>query len=148
VIILENSRLILNELLKDIFNQILSIQGEALRKQGVTISMNEVHILEAIKEEEKPFMGNIAKKLRITIGTLSVAISVLEKKGYVKKEVDVNDKRRILLKVTKKAYPVLNLHEKFHDEMVENVIKDLNIDQNHTLIKSLSELSNYFKRKY
>ena len=145
---LENSRSVLNELLKEIFNQILSIQEDALRKQGVTISMNEVHILEAIKEEEKPFMGTIAKKLRITIGTLSVAITVLEKKGYVKKEVDPSDKRRILLKLTKKAHPVLLIHEKFHDEMVDHVIKDLNLDQNSTLIQSLSELSQYFKEKY
>lgn len=145
---LEKSRTILNELLKEVFNQILSIQGEVLRNQGVTISMNEVHILEAIQEEEKPFIGNIAKKLRVTIGTLSVAVSVLEKKGYIKKVTDENDKRRIYLKLTKKAIPVMVAHENFHNEMVEHVISDLSVDQNITLIESLQELSNYFKKKY
>lgn len=145
---MDNTRVVLNELLKDVFNQILTVQGEVLRKRGVSISMNEVHILEAIVGEEKPFIGNVAKKLRVTIGTLSVAISVLEKKGYVMKESDTSDKRRIYLKLTKKALPVLKIHETFHEELVEGVIKDLSLDQNSVLISSLSELSKYFKEKY
>lgn len=145
---MDNTRVVLNELLKDVFNQILTVQGEVLRKRGVSISMNEVHILEAIQTEEKPFIGNVAKKLRVTIGTLSVALSVLEKKGYVIKESDSSDKRRIFLKLTKKALPVLEIHEAFHHEMVEGVIKDLSLGQNSVLIASLSELSKYFKEKY
>lgn len=145
---MDNSRSVLNELLKEVFNQILTIQGEVLRKQGVTISMNEVHILEAIQEEEKPFIGNIAKKLRVTIGTLSVAVTVLEKKGYIKKVADESDKRRIYLKLTKKATPVMIAHENFHKEMVEHVINDLSLNQNTILIESLKEISNYFKNKY
>ena len=145
---MDNSRSVLNELLKEVFNQILTIQGEVLRKQGVTISMNEVHILEAIQEEEKPFIGNIAKKLRVTIGTLSVAVTVLEKKGYIKKVEDESDKRRIYLKLTKKSIPVMIAHENFHKEMVEHAISDLSVNQNTILIESLKEISNYFKNKY
>lgn len=37
----------INELLVDIFNRILAIESVELKKQGVKISMNEVHVLEA-----------------------------------------------------------------------------------------------------
>jgi DNA-binding MarR family transcriptional regulator len=62
---------VLNELLVNIFNQILSIEAESLRQHGVTLSMSEVHVLEAILKTSEPNMGSVAKRLRVTIGTLT-----------------------------------------------------------------------------
>ena len=145
---METSRQILNELLVVVFNQILSIESEYIRKKGVTLSMTEVHVLEAIKNVETPIMSKVAKKLRVTMGTLTASINILVKKGYVYREKVDSDKRKVLLSLSEKALPVLNIHDAFHDDMITNVIKDLSIDKNTVLIDSLKTLSDYFKEKY
>ena len=73
---------VINELLVDVFNHILSIEAEVLKNRGVKLSMTEVHVLEAIKNTEDPTMGNIANKLRITMGTLTTSINVLVRKKF------------------------------------------------------------------
>ena len=139
---------VLNDLLVNIFNQILSIEAESLRKQGVTLSMSEVHVLEAILKTSEPSMGSVAKRLRITIGTLTTAINTLVKKGFVSRTKDAKDNRKVILHLTEKANPVMKVHDAFHEEMISRVIEDLHIDQNEALIKSLESLSTYFREKY
>ena len=144
----QQAKNVLNDLLVVIFNQILSIEAEELRKQGVTLSMSEVHVLEAIMKTEEPNMGSVAKRLRITIGTLTTAINTLVKKGFVIRIMDPLDKRKVLLKLSPKATPVMHIHDQFHEDMISTVIKDLHIDQNEALIQSLESLSTYFREKF
>ncbi len=139
---------VLNELLVNIFNQILSIEAESLRQHGVTLSMSEVHVLEAILKTPEPNMGSVAKRLRVTIGTLTTAINTLVKKGYVSRSKDSKDNRKVMLNLTEKADPVMKIHDAFHEEMINRVIQDLHIDQNEALIQSLERLSTYFREKY
>ena len=68
-------------------------------------------------------------------------------KGYVIKSNSSDDKRKTILSLTDKATYPLSVHNKFHEEMIDNVIKDLHIDDNSELIVSLSNLSDYFKSK-
>ena len=139
---------IINELLVEVFNNILDIEGENLRKHGVKLSMTEVHVLEAIKNVEVATMGNVAQKLRVTLGTLTTSINVLVRKKYVERYRDESDRRRVFLVLTKQAHDVLKIHDQFHNDMINNVIKDLNIEKDEVLVKSLENLSRYFKNKY
>ena len=79
---MEVAKKMINELLVDVFNHILSIEGAQLRRKGVKLSMNEVHVLEAITKAEIPTMTNVAKRLRVTVGTLTTSINRLVEKGY------------------------------------------------------------------
>jgi len=139
---------IINELLVDVFNHILSIEQEHLRKQGVNLSMNEVHVLEAIEKSEEATMSNVAKRLRVTVGTLTTSINRLVTKGYCERYSKLGDKRKVFLKLTDDAYSVLKIHEAFHDEMIDAVIDDLKLEDNTVLIDSLEKLTEYFKEKY
>jgi DNA-binding MarR family transcriptional regulator len=139
---------IINELLVDIFNHILSIEARILKDRGVELSITEVHILEAIRNTEVPTMSNIARKLRVTVGTLTTSINTLERKDQVIKRPDLEDKRRVFIDLTKKAEEILIIHDEFHEEMIDQGIKDLNIKEDETLVKSLENIKNYFKNNY
>jgi DNA-binding MarR family transcriptional regulator len=139
---------VINELLVEVFNHILSIEGDALRKRGVTLSMTEVHVLEAIQNTDIPTMGNVAKRLRVTLGTLTTSVGVLVDKKYVSRHCDENDRRKVILKLTSSARDVLKIHAEFHDEMIDSAFKDLELEKNEVLLKSLENISNYFKEKY
>jgi len=144
----ELTKKIINELLVEVFNHILSIQQEHLRKRGVTISMNEVHVLEAIKKSEDATMSKVATRLRITVGTLTTSVNRLVEKGYCERYSVKDDKRKVYLRLTPQAYEVMRIHDEFHDEMIEAAIEDLNLDEDTQLIDSLRNLKDYFKEKY
>lgn len=143
-----SAKKIINELLVEVFNHILDIEGETLRSKGIKLSMTEVHVLEAIKNVDVAIMGNVAKKLRVTLGTLTTSINVLVRKNYVKRHRDESDRRRVFLVLTEQAEEVLKIHNKFHEEMIDNVFKDLDLDKDEVLVKSLENISEYFKKNY
>lgn len=139
---------IINELLVDVFNHILSIENDVLKKRGVKLSMTEVHVLEAIRNVDVATMGNVAQKLRVTLGTLTTSINVLVKKNYVRRYRDENDRRKVFLELQETALEVLVIHDEFHDEMVASLFDDLNLENDEVLLKSLENISQYFKQKY
>jgi DNA-binding MarR family transcriptional regulator len=145
---LRKSKSLINELLVEVFNHILSIEEETLRKRGIKLSMNEIHILEAIENETEPSMSNLARKLRVTTGTLTTNIDRLVAKNFVVRYQEETDRRKVLVKLTEPAYAVLKEHDKFHNEMIDSLFLDMNLDEDDVLIKSLENISNYFKTKY
>ena len=139
---------VINELLVDVFNHILSIEADTLKKRGIRLSMTEVHVLEAIRNTEVPIMGHIAQRLRVTLGTLTTSINVLVRKGFVYRFRDDEDRRKVYIKLNPSAYDVLKIHDEFHDEMIDSIFKDLEIEKDEVLMKSLENVSEYFKKRY
>jgi len=110
--------------------------------------MKEIHIFEAVRNIDEPTMSNIAKKLRITTGTLTASIDRLVSKKYVIRKQADDDRRKVLIELTPPAYEVLKEHDKFHNEMIEAVFEDMNLEDDDVLLKSLDNLAEYFKKKY
>lgn len=143
---MSEAKAMINELLVDIFNRILAIEGEELKKQGVKISMNEVHVLEAVAIVDSPNMTNIAGKLGITVGSATTAINTLVQKGYVRRYTDELDRRKVLIALEAPAKKVLRIHDFFHQKMIDSIFEDLKIEEDEVLIASLRKVSSYFKR--
>lgn len=145
---MNETRRTLNELLVNLFNNILAIEENNLRLQGVDISMTEVHILEAIVKSDSNMMSAVAKYLMVTQGTLTVSAAKLEKKGYVKRIKDDEDRRVVRLMITDKAKNVLEVHNQFHDQMIDKIVNELDIEEEQELLRSLQRVSAFFKEKY
>ncbi|CAM3615211.1 MarR family transcriptional regulator [Erysipelothrix sp. HDW6B] len=141
-----DARKVLNELLVDIFNQILIIEERYHRVHGVKLSMTEVHTLEGIQNSDTKMMSDVAARLRITQGTLTTTINRLTHKGYVYREQDVNDRRIYRLGLTEKGKEVMDIHNHFHEEMVDRLL--LHIDDSSNLIDSVSQINSFFKDLY
>lgn len=142
---MSETKQLINELLVDIFNVILSIESNSLRENGSKLSITEVHTLEAIQSAEDKTMSNVAKTLMITVGTLTTAIDKLVKKGYVIRNSSENDRRKVILGLTQKSKDELKIHRQFHETMLDAVLTDMKIEENETLVEALRNLSNYFK---
>lgn len=145
---MNQAKKVINDLLVEVFHHILSIEGSKLKEQGVNVSMSEVHVLEAIQKTNSPTMSNIAAKLRVTVGTLTTAINRLVDKGYVERKREENDKRKVIVSLTKKATDTLSIHEQFHEDMINSVIKDLNLEEDEALVHALTNIRDYFVDKY
>jgi DNA-binding MarR family transcriptional regulator len=145
---MSTAKKVINELLVEVFNHILSIEGSKLKERGVKISMNEMHVLEAIQKTEDPAMSNIARRLRVTVGTLTTSVNRLVEKGYATRKREEEDKRKVIISLTEKAFGALKIHDNFHEEMLDALFSDMNLEEDEVLLQSLENLSEYFKNKY
>ena len=142
------AREVLDELLVNVFNRINTIEGITLKKRGVKLSITEIHILDAIAKCEEATMSNVAKKLLVTVGSLTIAVDTLVNKGLVVRGSSENDRRKVILILTDKATEPLKVHSEFHDEMITKVISDMNLTNDSELINSLENLMVYFREKH
>ena len=134
-----------NDLLVEVFNRILQIEEKQMKKSGVKISISELHLLENIQKSTTKTMSDVARLHQVTPGTLSVAVNVLIKKGYIHKCQSVIDKRIFILSLTEKAFHSLEVHKAFHDKMVLAVIRDLNLEAQREVVQGLQQISEYFR---
>ena len=146
---MNKSTVIINELLVDLFNDILQIEEKSLKDGPISdLSITEIHTLEAIGMYDEKNMSEIAQSLKITVGTLTTAINKLIKKGYVERKRIEEDRRVVLIKLTKKGKLAYRLHDKFHKDMVNTAINGLSEEEEDVLIHSLTKLNKFFKEKY
>ena len=68
-------------------------------------------------------MSTVAKKMSVTVGTLTTAINNLVKKGYVSRIRSAEDKRVVLLSLTEKGRKVYRRHAAYHKKMVQTVME-------------------------
>jgi DNA-binding MarR family transcriptional regulator len=140
---------VLNELLVDIFNDILTIEQRALSEgEFKDLSITEIHTIEAIGMYEARSMSEVAKDLKITVGTLTTAINNLVKKDYVERKRVEEDRRVVLIQLTKKGKLAYRVHDKFHKDMIRATIEGLSEQEEQVLVGSLEKLNLFFKSKY
>lgn len=133
-----------NSYLVRIFNEIMQIEEESLKSSEFKdITIKEMHTIEAIGLVDNPTSSQVTNKLGITVGTLSVSIQNLVKKDYVERVQSAEDRRIVRLKLTKKGKLLYRLHHKFHTDMVEKTLTDLEIDEAQALIKGLRNLNQF-----
>ena len=87
----------LNSILVTLFNDIMNIEEKALITDEFSdITVTDMHIIEAIGIKEPRTMGTISKALGVTMGTLTVGINGLVKKGYVIRTRSEEDRQRVM----------------------------------------------------
>lgn len=145
---MERAKHTLNELLVGLFNYILYIEEKNLKESGVNLTMNEVHTLESIQKTKDNSMTYVARRCMVAQSTLTSNVSKLERKGFVNRYKDASDKRITRVSVTEKAHKVLRIHDEFHKKMIDKVVSDLGLNENHLLIDSLENILEYFRQEY
>ncbi|ROR21341.1 DNA-binding MarR family transcriptional regulator [Mobilisporobacter senegalensis] len=137
----------LNEILVILFNDIMDLEQKALISEKFkNISINDMHIIEAIGDKEPQKMSQIAKSMKVTVGTLTTAMNSLVNKGYVIREKGQEDRRVVFISLSELGLEALKKHAKFHEDMVQTIMKSLNDTEIDVLIGALKKLSVYFKK--
>jgi len=136
----------LNTLLVSLFHDILDIEEKSLIVDEFSdVTVNDMHVIEAIGMEEPRPSSVVAKNLDITMGTLTKAIDGLTDKGYVNRERSTQDKRVVLLSLTKKGEKAFDHHAEFHRNMIKSVIAQLSMEEREVLGKTLEDLTRFLR---
>ena len=74
----------INDILVHLFNEIWELEKKAIiTEEFKDITNNDMHIIEAIGVSGKTTMSVVAKKMKITAGSLTTAVNGLVNKKYV-----------------------------------------------------------------
>ena len=136
----------LNDVLVNLFRDINSIEEKAIASQEYQdLTNNDMHVIEAVGIKEPRNMTSVANTLGITVGTLTISINGLVKKGYVHRVRSDADRRVVLVSLTEKGEKAYHHHEKFHEDMIQSLLKDLSEEETKTLVSALTNLRDFFQ---
>lgn len=131
----------INSFLVGIFNGILAREERAMADLfGRTLSIREIHVIgeafDAVQRGDNT-MSELSRRLGVTVGTLTVSVSTLERKGFLLRRRDEEDKRLVRILPSEKAGEVRKAHDAFHRRMVEAIAERLSGEQLAALAASL-----------
>ncbi len=136
-------------LISSVFYDIIKLEENFLKNNKYKdVSSKEVRTIEAIGINRPKSMGSIAKSLDITLGTLTVSITNLEKKGYVRREKSLNDKRVVNVMLTEKGKKLFRLHKKFKQNIMKSIIIDLTNQEKEIFNGALNRVSQILHKQY
>lgn len=136
----------LNEILVKLFRDINAIEEQAVKSgEYKDVTTNDMHVIEAIGMEEAKNMSSVAKALSVTTGTLTISVNSLVKKGFVDRVRSEEDRRVVLVSLTEKGRKAFRQHQKFHQDMINAAVAQLNEQEKIILQKALSDLNQFFR---
>jgi len=146
---MENRKQIVNQFLVEVFNEILKTEEACLTDSAFQeLSVREWHVIEAVcAAEEAGVSGRaaeIAESLHITAGTLTTAVAILEKKGYLLRRRDASDKRVVRIASTEQGRSADRLHKQFHKKMADSVLGALDEQEQEVLVRALQAIRMFF----
>lgn len=137
----------LNEVLVKLFRDINNIEEQAVKTgEFKELTVNDMHVIEAIDIHEPRNMTSVARILMVTTGTLTISVNGLVKKGFVERTRSEEDRRVVLISLTEKGRKAFAQHERFHQNMIANVIADLSSQEQEVLQKALVNLNSFFRK--
>ena len=136
----------LNEVLVKLFRDINTIEERAIKTgEYKELTVNDMHVIEAIDIFEPKNMTTVAKSLSITTGTLTISVNGLVKKGYVERTRSEEDRRVVLISLTEKGRRAFAQHQRFHQEMIDAIVEGLTPEEQVILERALRNVNQFFR---
>ena len=125
---------VLSHQLAEFYDKMASWEHSIVKDSG--LSPAQMHTVEIIGHNQDMKMKELAERLGVTTGTLTVGVDKLEKLGLVERKPHESDRRSWLIVLTDEGKKMYEQHHKYHQEFTNEISRDLTIDQ----IDNLTEL--------
>ncbi|HIU03198.1 MAG TPA: winged helix-turn-helix transcriptional regulator [Candidatus Onthocola gallistercoris] len=138
----------LNNVLLYLFNHAMDVEERVLASGNFkNISVNDMHIIDVIGPDGAKSMSALAKEVGVTVGTLTIAMNNLVKKGYVNRARSVHDRRVVLISLTEKGVRAFRWHERFYGHLIEAMREGMDEKECELLTRAMLNLKDYFDKK-
>ena len=136
----------INDVLVELINNIWELEGNAvITDEFKDITNNDMHVIEAIGIGKGKNMSAVAKKLNITLSSLTTAINSLVRKAYVERQRSSEDRRVVEIRLTEKGEKAYLHHEEYHSQMIKAAISEMSPEEIPILVKMLKNLKVFFE---
>lgn len=142
---MEDAYKTINHTLVNLINEIWELEEKAIiTEEFQDLTNNDMHVIEAVGLGDGNNMSSIAKKLNITVGSLTTAMNNLVNKKYVERHRSEADRRVVYVKLTEKGIRAYRHHEDYHRQMTQAIIDKLDAAELPVLMKTLDALTEFF----
>ena len=113
--------------------------GAACKRHGLShAALNALAVIEG--EGEPMLTGEVAVRMHVTSGTVTSLLDNLERKGYVVRSDDPDDRRRVLVDITPAAQAVLDEALPAVQQIARLVTERVSVEQQQTLLATLADI--------
>ena len=105
------------------------------------LTAQELHTISLIGKMGSPRMSELAARGHVTLGTMTVMINKLVKKGYVKRMRDEGDRRVVVVSLTASGRKINRLHEKFHKDIIDKFLALLTKSEQEKILKIIQKVA-------
>ena len=128
----------LSSILIELYEKMSSWEHAVVKESGLTPA--QMHAIEILGHQESLRMKELAQKLGVTTGTLTVMIDRLEQNGLISRMPNENDRRSIIIVLTEKGQRYFEEHHKLHLELTREITSSLSEDEAKQLYTFMEKL--------
>lgn len=132
----------LTHLIVEFYEKLSSWEHCVVRDKGLTLP--QMHALEILGTHNGLRMKELAQKMGVTTGTLTVLVDRLEKGAMVCRQPHPEDRRSIIVELTDKGHELFKEHDELHNQLTQDITVDLSDEEIAALTNSLKKMNNEF----
>lgn len=128
----------LSHQLIELYDKVSSWEHSVVKDSG--LSPAQMHTIEIIGHRKNLRMKELAEKLGVTTGTLTMGVDKLEKIGLVERKPHDTDRRSYFVVLTDKGEKMFEEHHRFHENFTREVSTELSNADVETLTTLLGKV--------
>jgi DNA-binding MarR family transcriptional regulator len=132
----------LSNVVVEFYEKLSSWEHSVVKDTGLTLP--QMHTIEVLGSSEPMRMKELAEKMGITTGTLTVNIDKLVKLGYVVRKPNEADKRSYYVALSDEGEEIYSRHHALHLELTEEILSELTPEEGQLLEKLLTKAMRAF----
>jgi DNA-binding MarR family transcriptional regulator len=105
------------------------------------VSAHQASILDHLDAVESTVLSDLAKHMGVTASTMSLAVDRLERNGYVARQRDPADGRRVRVKLTDAGVRVRRANSVLDPALVAEMLEQLPVNERRAALRGLQVLA-------
>jgi DNA-binding MarR family transcriptional regulator len=115
-----------------------TFQSQKLAEQGIELSHLQVGMLRILHYENQKTISDLGKFLNLDPSTIVASVDGLERKGFVERQRDPNDRRRVLVVIKDPARDILKqCNIAMESDGITHALENMGTEKTEQLLNSL-----------
>ncbi|ELR67292.1 Transcriptional regulator, MarR family [Photobacterium marinum] len=132
----------LNHTIIEFYEKLSSWEQSVVRGKGFTLP--QVHIVEILGVHGAMRMKELADKIGVTTGTLTVQVDKMVNTDLIQRRPHESDRRSILVELTEKGQEMYQEHDNLHLALTQDITAKLDDTERQNLLSYLKKMNQEF----
>ena len=110
-------------------------------EQRRLVSAHQASILDHLDAVESTILSDLAKHMGVTASTMSLAVDRLERNGYLTRERDESDRRRVRIRLTEAGVRVRQANSVLDPALIDEMLEQLPGSERRDALRGLEMLA-------